>query len=51
MEDVRLLYLPEKDVGGLSIGSAVSCCMAGDFLQSRKGAVYKLYKASNTVWK
>ena len=32
MEDVRLLCLIEKDVGGLSLRSAVSCCMAGDFL-------------------
>ena len=24
----------EQDVGGLSLGSAVSCRMAGDFLQS-----------------
>ena len=29
VEDVRLL---EQDMGGLSLGSAVSCCMAGDFL-------------------
>ena len=32
MEDVTLLARPEQDVGGLSLGSAVSCCMAGDFL-------------------
>ena len=29
--DVRLLSLPEEDVGRLSLGSAVSCCMIGDF--------------------
>ena len=32
VEDVRLLALLEQDVGGLSLGSAVSCCMARDFL-------------------
>ena len=32
MEDVRLLSLPEQDVCGFSLGIAVSCCMAGDFL-------------------
>ena len=30
--DVRLLWLSEKDVGGLCLGSVVSCCMLGDFL-------------------
>ena len=30
MDDVRLLRLPNQDVFGLSIGCAVSCCMAGD---------------------
>ena len=35
MEDVRLLYLPEQDVSELCLGSAVSCCMAGDFLYGR----------------
>ena len=29
---MRLLWLPEYDVGELSLGSAVSCCVAGDFL-------------------
>ena len=24
--------LPEQDVGGLALWSAVSCCMAGDFI-------------------
>ena len=24
-------------MGGLSLGSAMSCCMAGDFISSRKG--------------
>ena len=28
---MRQLQLPEQDVGGLSLGRAVSCCMAGDF--------------------
>ena len=32
MDDVMLLYLPEQDVGGLSLWSVVSCCMAGDLL-------------------
>ena len=32
MDDVRLLSLPEQDVGGLSLENAVRCCMAGDFL-------------------
>ena len=32
VEDVRLQCLPEQDVGELSIGSAVCCCMAGDIL-------------------
>ena len=32
VEDVRLLRLPEQDVGGLSLGSVVSCCMTGGFL-------------------
>ena len=32
MEDVKMLLLPEQDVGGLSLGSTGSCCMAGDFL-------------------
>ena len=27
--DVRLLCLPEQGVGGLSLGSVVSCCVAG----------------------
>ena len=31
VEDVRLLWLPEWDVGGLSIVSVVSCCVEGDF--------------------
>ena len=30
MEDVRLQLL--QDVGGISLRSAVSCCMAGDLL-------------------
>ena len=30
--DVSQLLLPEQDVCGLSVGSAVSCCMAGGFL-------------------
>ena len=34
VEDVRRLYLSVQDVVGLSLWSAVSCCMAGDFLQS-----------------
>ena len=29
---MRLLSLSEQDVGGLSLGSADSCCLAGDFL-------------------
>ena len=29
---MRLLWLSEQDVGELSLGSAVSCCMAGDFI-------------------
>ena len=29
---MRLLLLPKQDVGGLSLGSVVSCRMAGDFL-------------------
>ena len=29
---MRLLCLPEQDQGKLGLGSAVSCCMAGDFL-------------------
>ena len=32
--DVRLLRLPQKDVGWLSLGSAVSGRIAGDFLHS-----------------
>ena len=28
--DVRLLGLPELDVGGLRLGSAVSCCMVAE---------------------
>ena len=28
----ELLYLPEQDVGGLSLGSVVSYCMAEGFL-------------------
>ena len=32
MEDVRLLCQPEQDVGELSLGSAVSCCMTEEFL-------------------
>ena len=32
MEDVRLMCLPEQDMEGFNLGSAVSCCMAGDFL-------------------
>ena len=32
VEDVRLLWLPEQDVGGLSLGSAVSCYVEADFL-------------------
>ena len=32
MTDVRLLELPEHDVDDLHLGSAVSCCTAGDFL-------------------
>ena len=34
---MRLLCLPEQDVVGLSLGSAVSCCMAEDFLYDCKG--------------
>ena len=30
MEDVRLLRLSEENVGGLNIGSVVSCCIVGD---------------------
>ena len=45
MEDVRLLQMPEQDVGGLSSGSVVSCCMVRRFPLKLKGAVY------NTVWK
>ena len=37
VEDVRLLKQPEQDVGGLSIGSTLSSCMAGYLLQSIKG--------------
>ena len=29
--------MPEQDVGKLSLGSAVSCCMARDFLGNRTG--------------
>ena len=32
MEDVRLLWLPEHDVGGLCLRTVVSCCMEGNFL-------------------
>ena len=32
VEYVRLLYLPECDVVGLSLGSVVSCGMERDFL-------------------
>ena len=32
MDDVRLLWLLEQDVGGLGLGSAVSLCMVCDFL-------------------
>ena len=27
VEDVRLLLLPEQDVGGFGLSNAVSCCM------------------------
>ena len=37
--DVRLLRLPEQNVAGLCIGSAVSCCMIGDLQKKLKGAV------------
>ena len=43
---MRLLRLPEHDVGGLCSGSVVSCSMAGDFL-----CLWELCKASNTVRK
>ena len=36
MDDGRLLSLREQDVDGLSLVSAVSCCMA-DFLSGLKG--------------
>ena len=36
VEDVKLLWIPEQDAHGLSLGSAVSCCTAGDSLQCRK---------------
>ena len=29
---MRLLSLPEQDVGELSLGSAISCYVVGDFL-------------------
>ena len=32
MEDVWLQSLSEQDVGGLSLGSEMSCYVAGDFL-------------------
>ena len=32
VEDVRLLWLPEQDVGWLSLSSAVSYCISFDFL-------------------
>ena len=32
MGDVRLTYETKRNVGGLSLESVVSCCMAGDFL-------------------
>ena len=32
-----MLYLSEQDVGGLSLGSAVSCCITGNFLYCQKG--------------
>ena len=32
VEDVRPLQLPEQDMSGISLWSAVSCCMVGDFL-------------------
>ena len=31
---MRLLLLPEQDVSGLSLGSAVSCCIEGDYFYS-----------------
>ena len=32
VEDVRLLFMVEQDVGGLSLGCAVSYCMNRGFL-------------------
>ena len=43
MKDVRLLYLPEQDVGGLCLWSVVSCCMACGLPLRLKGAVYESY--------
>ena len=51
VEDVRLLYVPEQDVGGISLWSAVSCCMTGVCSKAERGCLQELCKASNTVWK
>ena len=37
VEDVMLLWLPQPDVGGPTVGNVMSCCEAGDFLKSWKG--------------
>ena len=34
VEDARLMWMPEQDVGWLSIWSVVTCRMEGDFLYS-----------------
>ena len=36
---MRLLCLLEHIAGGLSFGSAVSCCMAGDFSMAERGCL------------
>ena len=39
MGDVRLLWMPVQDVGGLSIRCAVSCCMVGYSSKVERGCL------------
>ena len=51
LEDVRLLCLPEQDVGGFSLWNVLRHCMERGFLKAGMGFCQELCMVSHSEWK
>ena len=49
MEDVWLMWLPEQDVSGSSLGNVASYCMERDVSKAERVCLQRVCKASNSV--